>query len=542
MSNVKCECGHLYKTGTEFCEACGKPIQLIEGQKLLNMRYEGVARRSKTSQRTIVDKIWNFFSSVKVGIWIIFLTLVASAIGTFLPQEMYIPQNITPEDFYREQYGTIGFLFYSLGFHNIYGTWWYMLLLASMGLSLIIASLDRVVPLYRALKKQRVTRHESFFKRQRIFGITILSDIQQSVDKVSERLKEKRYMVREENGNILAEKGRFSRWGPYVNHLGLIIVLIGAMLRFFPGMYVDEILWVRDGETEAVPGTDRKYYIENEKFIFETYGEKDEKFQEVIDEVGNTIPKTYQTSAALYENKNQGIAGAKPELVQVKEGIITVNNPMKIDGFSLYQTSYRQGEFHKMTFKLEEKESGETFGEIELDLLNPKTQFDLGNGYSVEVLNYFPDFEFDSDEGPITKSNLPNNPAFIFKMYTPHTPEGETSFVAVQQNLEPLGENQYKMTFSGLDVRSLTGLTIRKDHTLWILGIGGFIFMIGLIQGLYWNHRRVWVQVNENEVLIAAHTNKNWYGIKKDIEYAVGNSGLRVPVDQVEEKGEGTDD
>lgn len=31
--------------------------------------------------------------------------------------------------------------------------------------------------------------------------------------------------------------------GPYVNHIGLIIFLVGAMLRFFPGMYVDANMW-----------------------------------------------------------------------------------------------------------------------------------------------------------------------------------------------------------------------------------------------------------------------------------------------------------
>lgn len=49
--------------------------------------------------------------------------------------------------------------------------------------------------------------------------------------------------------------------GPYVNHIGLIIFLIGAMLRFVPGMYVDETLWVREGETAQIPGTDGKYYL-----------------------------------------------------------------------------------------------------------------------------------------------------------------------------------------------------------------------------------------------------------------------------------------
>lgn len=67
--------------------------------------------------------------------------------------------------------------------------------------------------------------------------------------------------MREQEGSILAEKGRFSRWGPYVNHIGLIIFLIGAMLRFVPGMYVDETLWVREGETAQIPGTDGKYYL-----------------------------------------------------------------------------------------------------------------------------------------------------------------------------------------------------------------------------------------------------------------------------------------
>ena len=53
-----------------------------------------VQDRSQTYNKTIVDKIWNFFSSVKVGVVLIVITLIASAIGTILPQEMYIPKTI----------------------------------------------------------------------------------------------------------------------------------------------------------------------------------------------------------------------------------------------------------------------------------------------------------------------------------------------------------------------------------------------------------------------------------------------------------------
>ncbi len=46
-----------------------------------------------------------------------------------------------------------------------------------------------------------------------------------------------------------------------MNHIGLIIFLFGAMLRFLPSMYVDEALWLRDGETKEIPGTDGQYYL-----------------------------------------------------------------------------------------------------------------------------------------------------------------------------------------------------------------------------------------------------------------------------------------
>ena len=73
--------------------------------------------------------------------------------------------------YYQDQYGWFGKLYYELGFHNLYSSWWYLLLIASIGVSLVICSLDRVIPLYRALKKQKVTRHEGFLKRQRFLQL-----------------------------------------------------------------------------------------------------------------------------------------------------------------------------------------------------------------------------------------------------------------------------------------------------------------------------------------------------------------------------------
>ena len=388
-----------------------------------------------------------------------------------------------------------------------------------LGISLIVASLDRVIPLYKSLKKQRTRRHESFIKRQRLYGVGENHLKEETLIKSEEKLRALRYNVKRENGALLAEKGRFSRWGPYVNHAGLIIFLGAVMLRSLPGFYVDETMWIREGETRAIPETGG-YYLESKEFTLETYDkdQTDEVFGDAIERVG-TIASNYQTDVVLYKNPESALPGDTKNLKEVKKESIQVNQPLKFDGFAVYQMDFRLDELKTMNFNLINKQTEESLGDVSIDLVDPDNQYDLGEGTSVELLGYYPDFSGFENGEPQTKSPLPNNPAFLIKMITPETPEGETSFVAIKQTVEPLGENEYKLAFENVETRDVSGLTIRKDKTLWILGLGGLIFMIGVVQGAYFNHRRIWIHETKNgEIAIAAHTNKNWFAIKKELD------------------------
>jgi cytochrome c biogenesis protein len=542
MNDVKCECGHVNPHGTWFCEACGKVLSEEEdGKQVLDMRYEGSARRSQTYNKTPIDKIWNFFSSVRVGVWLIVITLIASAIGTILPQQMYIPQNVTPQEYYQNTYGWIGSLYFQLGFENLYSSWWYLLLMALIGISLVICSLDRVIPLYKALKVQKVERHEGFLSRQRFFAISPSDNSDDSFSKVKMHLRSKRYQVREENGNLLAEKNRFSRWGPYVNHVGLIIFLIGGMLRFIPGMYVDKILWIREGETKVVPETNETFFLKNKQFIKQNYDKsKDNKaFGAAIERVG-MVPKNFQSNVTLYQSTGGTITGEKPHLKKVTDYKIRVNQPLSFNGYSLYQVDYKLNELNSMSFSLLNKQTNQSYGDITINLFDPKEKYDLGNGYTVELLRYFPDFELTKSGEPTTKSRIPNNPAFIFRMNAPDRPKGESSFVAIRQTIEPENnQNEYKMKFRGVATKNVSGLTVRKDQTIWVIILGGIIFMIGVIQGAYWNHRRIWIQQKNGEVWIAAHTNKNWFGLKREVESIIEGTNYTMPKDQLQNKNDG---
>src|SRR5690625_2706657 len=163
MKKLKCECGHFNPEGTVLCEACGKPIaenQHLDGnhkRKLLNMRYDGSARRSQAFNRSIIDKTWSFFSSVKVGVWLIVIALIASSLGTIFPQEMYIPADAPVRDpsiYYAAQHGILGKIYYQLAFHNLYSSWWYMIIISRIGGSLVIWRIGGMFAVYPGWQMQ----------------------------------------------------------------------------------------------------------------------------------------------------------------------------------------------------------------------------------------------------------------------------------------------------------------------------------------------------------------------------------------------------
>lgn len=536
METITCECGHVNPYGTHLCAMCGRPLSDEEKQrKIVDMRYEGSAVRSKTYNVSIVDKIWNFFSSVKVGVTLIVITLVAAAIGTLLPQTFYIPVSEADAAAYYEQvYGEFGKVYYALGLSDLYTTWWFQVIVGLLGISIIIASIDRGIPLHKSLTNQRVKRHKSFMKRQRIIAEGPASP--QTLAQAEAQLQKMRYRVRREDGALLAEKNRFSRYGPYINHVGLIIFLAAIMMRVIPGVYVDESMWAREGQITAVPGMDG-YYLENKEFILE-FHEGQEQTDAMMEQGVNTVAKNFQTDVVLYKQPEGALPGDTSNLEVVQEYSIRVNHPLTESGYSLFQMDYRlNDELKEMTFNLTNKATNESLGAITIDLYNPEPQYVIDDETRIEILGYYPNFTGFEDGEPQTGSRFPTNPAFFFKMFTPETPEGETSFVGIQQTVESTGNNAYKMAFVDAQFTDISGLTIRKDRTIPLLFIGGFIFLVGVAIGSYWQHRRMWIQQQpDGTLLFAAHTNKNWFSLKKDVDAVREHAQLPMYIDQLAEQ------
>lgn len=522
MKNTKCECGHNNPVGTVLCEYCGKPLEEDKQQPLLDMRYEGTARRSQTRKKTWVDRIWNFFSSVKVAIYLIVITLIVSVVGSLLPQERYIPSN-RPDIFYAQEYGVWGEIFYRLGLSDMYSKWWYISLLAMIGISLVVCSLDRVIPLYKALKNQQVTKNRSFILRQRISHQQSLPEENsgEALDNLAEQLSQSRYKIRREGQSLLAEKGRVSRWGPYILHVGLIIFLLGTLPRLVPGWTLEEFVWVREGQTRPIPNT--PYFIKNERAEVELYKES-----EIVQKREDQVPavKEWRTEVVLLK-KNEETG----KLEEVKRDVTRVNHPLGYEGLIIFQQGFEVDQVSALDLVVVDKKTGEESKAFRVDLFEPSKEYKLDQGITVSLLNYFPDFKMEGKQ-PTTQSERPNNPAFVFEVETPKKPDGEKMWVIAGNKLD-IDENRYEINLKKMHLTNESGLLVRTERGLWVILLGGIVAMIGLVMGFYWNHRRVWVRWHEGALLIGAHTNKNWFGLRRELEKAADRA--EIPLSQSSE-------
>ncbi|MBW4082877.1 cytochrome c biogenesis protein ResB [Paenibacillus sp. S150] len=543
IANTKCECGHQNPVGTLLCEACGKPLDAEEQRSSgnLEMRYDGIARRSQRVNPGVIDLVWNFFSSVKIAIYLIVLTLLGSMLGTIFPQESTF-LNIDASTYYPETYGTAGEIYYKLGLSHTYESWWFVLLLVLIGASLVICSLDRVLPLYKALTRQKIRKHRQFLTRQKAALVTELPEEPEAwVARVVPPLQKKGYRVRTDGGALLAEKHRFSRWGPYVIHIGLIIFLLAVLARGLPGLNMDQHLAFPQGETVRIPDT--TFYLKNEKFTVEFYTE-----EEMPKEFRGTkiLPKLYETKAVLYECTADCTDPSKePQLAEVAGHDIQVNSPLSYKGLKAYQFDYDLTPvLRSVQPELINASSGEVYGKFKLDMKNPQRTLQAGP-YTLELKEKYMDFALNEQGQPVSKSPYPNAPAFLFLIKGPELPaEGQQYFYFPKQadkekfqmaaiNDKLGGSGRFlELEVSSMDdvdfSESTSYLNIRVDRAMPFVWIGAGIVMLGLVLGFYWQHRRIWLIANQGELVLGGHTNKNWFGFRREIVSILAKTDLTV--------------
>lgn len=253
-------------------------------------------------------------------------------------------------------------------------------------------------------------------------------------------------------------------------------------------MYYDGAVAVKEGDTRAIPGTDKQYYMRNDKFILEHYDQQMNSNTESTkaDSAMNKIAKNYETRLTLFENTKDSIPGAEPELKEVKTGNIKVNHPFKFDRLNSIKTVMIESLLKSMTFKVidkkTEKEIGQTFT-VNLD--EPAPTYKIADNLTVNLRNYAPDFDKIEANGTLaTKTPNTVNPAFVFEVDKANQ-QPEYSLLKIRSSQDISQNNQHAIKFVSATNHTMTYLNVKKDLTLPYLFIGFTIFLLGLATIIY---------------------------------------------------------
>ncbi len=460
------------------------------------------AETQKKKQKSLFDHIWDFFASVKVAIVIIILLAVTSIIGTIYPQENAIPSP-NPQFYYADTYGKMGDLYYRLGLSDMYNSWWFLALVLLLAISLIICSIERVIPLYKSLKNQPIARKVIAIRGDRLYANQSEAD-QSRIDQLAEAFKKKRYKVRREGNALLAEKGRLPRFGAYIIHIGLLIIIAGVFVRLIPGAYYSGMVWLKQGERQYIE--DVGFGLQNNGFTLEFYDD------------AQTRVKKYETDVAVYVGDEEK---ATKHLI--------VNEPLKFNNTLIFQNSYDPNPmFKRGKVELTDKASGKSYGTFDINFDDPKPSYQVGE-YTLTMINYYPDIKVDPEKGGVyTNSRDPYNPGLQLSISKPGM-EGQTQWMMPLAPFveEMLGkEYQFKLKLVQVELFNMTGLHLQKDLGIPVVYAGCAVVLWGLVLCFYYQHRRIWARLEDGELHIGANTNKNWIGLNKEFNKLIATVGI----------------
>lgn len=427
------------------------------------------------------------FSSVKLALFLLFTLAATSIIGTVVQQNK-------PPEFYLELYGAnLARLMQTLSIPDMYNSWWFMILLALFSLNLIVCSIERIPTAWRLVTKDNLATDPERLQRMGMKKIIpVEGSFSEVVDKAASFLNGKGWKTDQrelENGTLLfSQKGGWTRFGVYVVHSSILIILLGAIIgspRVGNSILRNPYFAFKGGVN--IPETQQSdviYSYLNQKPLPLGFTVRCDSFK--IHYYPNGMPKDYISVLTVLEK-------GKEVLTQVVE----VNKPLIYKGITFYQASYQPYQDYILTVKnnttgLETtdlvpyakqvtwKEGGARFGIINMEVRGEATsRFKIW---------------FTDDQGDPAKFWLePGREALIER------PSGTYTLSARQLYA--------------------TGLQVAKDPGVWWVYGGCGLMLLGLIIAFFMSHRKIWALVREEDgkvsVLFAGSANKNKLGFEK---------------------------
>lgn len=433
-----------------------------------------------TPKNDFLHSLWDFFCSLKLTMFLLISLAVISIIGTV------IPQGTPPQEYLALISPAKIKLYKSLGFFDMYHSWWFILLLYLLTVNLVACSIKRLPHIWKIISQPaRILDGSLEQSLANLVTINASDDPSTLKERVAGFLRTEfaEPGIVEVDGvcHLFAQKTPWCRLSVYFVHLSVIIIFIGALIGSFFGYkgYVNIL------EGEAVS----RIMSRSDKEIELGFSLRLEQFS--VAKYPSGAPKEFKSILTVLEN-------GKPVQDYTNVRVI-VNDPLTYKGLTFYQSSYgNAGNFY---FTVSDQ-NGKNPASL---TVQGQSSVILPDGSSLHVLEATNDVsQFASGvSGPAAQIELhaPNGKTEKFVVYANH-PELNIRH-AQQHGVGPV------IHYMGAQERMYTGLQVAKDPGVEIVWLGCLLMVIGIYVAFFMSHRRIWVRIQDGSVTIGGNASKN---------------------------------
>ncbi|MEM1370455.1 MAG: cytochrome c biogenesis protein [Cyanobacteria bacterium P01_H01_bin.15] len=264
-----------------------------------------------------------FLADLRLAIILLLLIALFSISGTVIEQGQ-------SQAYYQANYPTnpalFGFLSWQviefLGLDHVYSTPWFLALLVVFGASLTTCTFRRQLPALKAARRWQ------YYKRpQRFEKLALSAEFERaSFANLPELIRQKNYKIFQQDNALYARKGIAGRIGPIVVHLGIIVILGGAIWGTAAGFLAQEL--IPSGNT---------FQIRNFLEIGRLAQPQRTSGWEIL---VNRFWIDYTPEGDLDQFYSDLSLRDRETGAELKRKTISVNHPMRYSGVTFYQTDW----------------------------------------------------------------------------------------------------------------------------------------------------------------------------------------------------------
>ena len=452
-------------------------------------------------------RILNLLSSVRFGIVLLIILTLACMSGMLIMQ-----QSVEGFDKYFAELTPAQRLVYGgLGFFDIYHTWYFNVLLMTLSLNIVLASIDRFPGAWKYFTSKKLEASRPYILKQKQNAtISVEAENQQSVaSKVGQGFLaagfKPRLTDKQDQTFLFGERGVWNRLGAYAVHVALLTIFLGFFLTARLG---------HTGQMALAPGTSSS---EISQLSFK------------LDQVSNvTVPVPFTVTCTDIQQKLISKDGSISAMnttdwltrIVIRdetgehEGLVHLNAPFDYRGYRFFQSSFiATGNARSVTLKL----TPEAGGEPQTVKIGRDSSASLPDGTRIQYVNFFPDFVLNGGQ-PDTASDDYNKPAAQLKVTTPGGQQKVMYAYAMDlPDGAPVGAGFGGFKFKLADFEKVPSahiLSVQHDPGRIPYYLGGLLLVLTLCWVFFFAHQRVWAVVGKSEdgvynVILGGHSNRN---------------------------------